>query len=510
MKNLFHFKKLFIVCCCAILSGCITTGYRDEQKKLSISLYNNDYSTALSVVNDEGFLSEKRSILLKYLEKGTVNYLAGNYYQALKDFDEAEKISEELYTISVSAKLKSSIDDNLDNYYGERYERSLLRFYKSIVNYNLYRIGKYESYTKDKKIIPEKILTEEEKFEHLRRSRSNILEWGSLLDSYTNETAGKAEYKADILEKIWGAFIFEENKDQFDISRSKVMYRNSKNILLKNYNIYPTFNNKHKEFEKNFDKLHKMDINYVKNKFVKKTNFAKELEDFIDKKINAAKQDNLFIILKENFVPPKKAEVIKIPIMLSYFANMDNTFLNFVNLLGIFGDDKMFYAELEIPYIEKKTINNKIVAKILDKNRQEVKSFPIVLINPMSNIALNEFEEERSALIAKLTATTVAKYTTALTVAYQIYNTNQNNALVLLLSLGSYKAAEKTIRETSKADLRYWSTLADNFRIGTINLKNGDYILEIYSIDDSQNKKKIYEENIKIRNETNFLDINLP
>ena len=109
---------------------------------------HKNYNEALKIVNNDDFFSEERSELLNKLEKGTTYYLKNDYFQAMQYFKEAREISDNLYTISIKKKLASILNANLDNYYGEIYERSLLRFYESLIHYNLYQTGKYEAYTK--------------------------------------------------------------------------------------------------------------------------------------------------------------------------------------------------------------------------------------------------------------------------------------------------------------------------------------------------------------------------
>ena len=132
---------IFLVCSCSS-----TLDKRKTSQSVYIEVMNKNYQNALEIINNNDFYSADTSKLLKYLELGTINYLNNNYYQALKNFEKAKKISDDLYTISISKKALSAWDANLDIYYGEVYEASLIRFYISLINYNLYQQGFYEAY----------------------------------------------------------------------------------------------------------------------------------------------------------------------------------------------------------------------------------------------------------------------------------------------------------------------------------------------------------------------------
>ncbi|MDR0572033.1 MAG: hypothetical protein LBG48_04250 [Rickettsiales bacterium] len=491
-------KVGILLVACLLLTNCSTTQYLEIQKKLNLSISQKNYNTAIKIVDDKNFYPEKRSVLVKKLEQGAVNYMAGNYHQALHHFNEAEKISEELFTISIKSKLKDKLDDNLDDYLGERYELSMIRFYKSLINYRLYKIGKY-AYT-------QKILTTEEKLEHLRNARSNILKWESLANSYKEETAGEPVYKSDILAKIWGGFVFEENEDQ---QRANSSYKTARDILFRNYNIYPSFNKSHDKFKKNFKKLPSMEISQVSDKYIVKTDYANNLDTFLTQKVNNNGADNLLILYKEGNITTKKTKITKIPISILAFTDRSGDFFHFLSKVSILWDNNMLYVKIELPVIEQKNINNNIIAKIFNIKGKEIKSFPLALVEPLSEIAYNDFEESKNSLYAKLISVTTAKYISAITTSYLVYKSgiDNNNPLVSMGAVISFMGMVKAIDNSNKPDLRQWTTLPDNIRIGTAALANGDYTVKLYSVGDNE-EKLTHSENIKIDNARVLVDIN--
>lgn len=483
------------------------------QEKLRKDLTHKKYDNAVVLVNDKKFFSEERSILLNRLEKGTTFYLKGDYFQAMQYFAEAQKISDDLYTTSIKGKIGSALNANLDNYYGEIYERSLIRFYESMIHYNLYKTGKYESYTKiedgESIIVPEKILTESQRRTHLMASKSVIMEWDSMLNSYYDKLAGKATYKVDIMAKLWGAFVYEENGRNEDKQVALQLYKDAKDVLFKYYNNYPVFNKKYDKFAKNFKKLPNLTTDYIKENFIESTEYYNELLKYIDKKINdlaTNNKDNLIIVLKESFVSPKIAKTMELPIPAMYFNLTQADLIHFVYLLGISNKNGLPLMKFELPYIEDIKINNKIIAKIY-KDNKEIKTFPVFLSNPINDIAYKVFKDEEVSLSAKILANASIKYSTAFLTAYNIYQ-QQKDSMGQLSALLSYMGAEKLIENSLKADTRYWSTLTSNIRVGSIKLDKGKYTLKLYSSKDDV-ETIVYSSTINIDEGQNIIDINL-
>ena len=116
-------SKYFVIFYILLVCSCSNViNDRKATKTIYMEVMDKNYQEALEIVNNDDFYSKDTSKLLKFLELGTINYINNNYYQALKNFEEAKKISDELYTISISKKTLSMWDANLDNYYGEVYE----------------------------------------------------------------------------------------------------------------------------------------------------------------------------------------------------------------------------------------------------------------------------------------------------------------------------------------------------------------------------------------------------
>jgi hypothetical protein len=498
----------------SVFAGCSTVEEVDRHRQLTQSVHDNNYRKALELVNAEEFFPEERSALLRLLEKGTVNYCASNYYQSLKIFEEAKKLSNDLFTKSMTSAAVGIVDSNLNEFYGRKYEHSLIRFYESLSHYSLYYSGKYESREESSRgrttiHVKEKNLVDEEKRFHFVAAKSVLKAWNALLNSYENENYGKAVYKSDLMEKIWGAFIHRESGSYDDRQIALGLYKQAKNILSRDYGIYPIFNRKHKKFRENFHKFSSSaNTGKIRSQYMEETTYAKELYKFIDveiEKLQSNKSSNLLILLKDGLVVEKKSKPYDFPIGASLFESTDGkeTWKYCKDILKI-GTS----IRLSIPNINYKNTKNKFEARLLDLNGNIVAIIPIVLVLPVSDIAFYEIDREIFTETSKMIATTVAKYVAAIYTSYKLYKQIKDDKLGFIIASNLFIAEKSFIDKSSRPDLRQWLTLPSNIRIGSGYLDAGNYLLKIYSIDENS-LAEVYRKEIKIGQTLTFIDINL-
>ncbi len=499
-KYLSIFVALFLFSACA---G--TMKNREMCGKLAENVKSKKYDEALKNVKHEDFYPQENSKLLKNLETGTVYYLRGDYYQALKYFESAKKISDDLYTISIKKKIASGWDANLDEYYGERYERSLIRFYISLINYNIYQQGFYEEYTDDEgNVIPRKDLSDTERNFHLGYARSSIIEWDSLLQTMQNESLGEAIYKNDMMAKIWGAFIHSEFENSNDRQISLQLYRDADELLLRGYNMYPIFNNKSDVFNKDFKKLPNITFQQLHKDYIDETKYAKELKEFINrnlKNLERYKKDNVVILVKDDLISPKSVKTIEIPFPLTSFGPQGSDLYEFARLV-MSTKENMPYVVIEFPEIKSRNIVNNYKATVFDNNGDEVAETDLTLLEPLSDIAKKTLDDKSALIKTAIISRITAKYVAAIASAYAVYS--QGGTFAQLSAMAMFVASAKAINESSRADIRYWTTLASDIQMGGLRLDDGDYRVEI-----SMNGQKIFEKNIQVKKgKTSFIDIN--
>ncbi|MDR2526999.1 MAG: hypothetical protein LBC92_03945 [Rickettsiales bacterium] len=522
MKKNYKIKVIIKITICLlmlfVISNCSTMNDRNTIQLLRKDLKSRNYSAAESLIKNKKFYPEKRNVLLKELEKGTIFYLNGKYYQALKSFKNAKKISDDLFTVSVSKKVASVFISSADNYYGERYERSLIRFYESLINYNLYKSGIYESYIDEYgNMQPEKLLSEAEKNRHLMSARAVTDEWDSLLSSYKNELSDETTYKMDLTQRLWAAHI---NRELGKNELSSNLYGDAKRILERYYNLYPSYNNKSKDFRENFKRLPDLSSQNLYN-YIDNTKNATDLIKYIDNEINKIKNykdNNLQIVLKDGFVSKKirKYVVSSLPKMKKPKDNDDIEVVQYILppelsiMLATMTQDSFFALvslftsiEFEVPMINEVNYANDY--KVVLSGKNGIFEAPLTLSEPVSDIARMELENKSKSYLLKTATKTITGYVSAFIAAKNIYNNNKTLPGKIAAIL-SYKAATLAINEMLKVDMRYWSSLASGIMLGGAVVPDGEYVISVFK----NNVKTSYTNKVAVhKNNITFVDINL-
>jgi hypothetical protein len=479
----------------ALLSGCATHKSRQQAAGLQNALLTGNIQNAIKLVESKKFYPEKRSRLLKLLELGTLRQINGDYYQSLKTFEKARDLSNKLFTKSISKKALAAVtNNNMDNYYGEIYERSLIRFYIALNHYFLYQVGKYEASFKTIKIknkagkdalknipIAEKLLTRKDKQFHLSAARSVMLEWDSALTNYHSQLSGDSTYKFDLSSRIFGAFIHEQIGSRNDKTIAIKLYQEAKKILFKNYNIYASFNGSFKKFIKDYEKLPKLSKKIVKDQYVKETKFSKDLIKFLEMRIKYLKarnkkKQNVTIITQEGYIAEKRARQIHINLPAGAFHGSTNKgILSFAGMLLNSTKGTLPSITFELPEVANKKVKKDIKLIIKNEAGVEIRRENAILMNPLSEIAFQTLDNKIGSTYAKIGARIALKHIAAILAAYVTYkNTGQNIAGKFLAS-AMYATANKAIAVSEMADTRYWSTLPHSLRLTKLNLKPGKY-----------------------------------
>jgi hypothetical protein len=491
-------KKYILIL--VILSSCSTTNDRNSSLRLRAKLKTNNFTNAVNIVTDENFYSGERNRLLKELETGTVFYLDGQYLRALQHFQEAKRISNELYTESISKKIAGTFIASADNYYGERYERSLVRFYESLVNYNLF--------------------LETQKRSYLDTARAITDEWDSILTSYKNELGGIDTYKIDLTQKLFGAYL---NKISGRKQVAIQLYKDAKQVLERNYSSYPTYNNNYEIYNKDYAKLPTLSPSTL-SKYINYTDNAESLLNFIDEQMADLNKNSFTVVVKEGYIAPKKAikvvignhygmdedadddtDIIPLIVPSNVFGLITTAMIGYPPELGwIIGNSTTI--EFEVPFVPYISNNNSYNVVLKGQNEYKI---PLVIMNPLSDIAAKEINDKRNSALMKAATKVIVLHATAITaakIAYEAGVEKKMNRLLLIASvLGAYETASAGINKMTEADLRYWSSLAGNILIGGKNIPNGIYNLSILN----KNGKEVYKKNNVKVFEGGFLDINI-
>lgn len=471
-----------------ILVGCGTAG-RKQSGELKKFVKTGEFQKAESFVESEKFYPEEKDRLLKYLELGMIQYMNGNYYQSLKTFDKARDLSDKLFTVSISKKVTAAVsNDNYDNYYGEKFERSMIRYYQALNHLMLSQVGKYEAHTvieRDgdkkevaRKTIPEKVLSLQEQDKHRNMTSNVLIEWNALLDNYKSTTGGKVGYKSDLLASVFGAFVWEQLGKR---TRAVNLYKQAKDILFKNFNLLETYNLKSKAFKSDFSKLSNMPLAKVKKDYVQETAHARMLNKFIDERIaelGKRKKDNLMVLIENGFITPKKAFKVDIPLPFTgRYKSAGGNFMKFcVNALGMAtGSIPKIYFELpEIPY---EPVTGQFVLHV-QKDGKTIKKKQLAVVNPLANLATLIMDEKSFSTKTKIGTRVAGKHIAALFAAYGTYQATKKKVgdfFAMSAASLAYAGANKAIEASERADLRTWSLLPHHFRVTSLDLPVGEY-----------------------------------
>jgi hypothetical protein len=537
--RIFSYSPLLLV---FFLLSC-ASGQREKRAELRTLYAQKEFDKAIKILEEPKLASDENLKLLLKMEKANIDFSRQNQYQANLEFNEAIDLSKKLYTEKFSQIATTGIiNDNIKDFYGEKFERSLLYFFASLTSMNLSQAGKRETYVlrtgQDKNIqetvIPEYNLKPEEVRLARQSSRAQILAWDSFLSNLKNDNWGQNVYKNDLLAKIYGAFVHESMNISSDDQIALQLYKDAKELLAKNFNIYPSFNQKAHDFAAEFKNfVNHPEINV--SQYIEPTSRSKELDQFLDQKIKSLskkeKKANFKFVLQEGLIAQKVPFKVSIGLkgameasddpktrnsiasigttVLAVFAadklgliNSDNTFGQ--NYLGVKVAELAVHEagiDFEIPKVENKPVtqNFKLILKN-DKNIVVLEK-PLVLVAPLSDIAYEAVKEEALARVTKTGFRVAAKHVAAIAAAFATYKMmggEDKDFFAKTAAIASYLAASKLITASEKADTRYWSTLPHTIRVIEGDLPAGKYTGEL-SMEEGESKAVIKIPDIDIQ-----------
>ena len=459
----------------ALLVGCASR-VQDTGSKLRQLVQTKRFDQALALTEKAKVYTEKQSGLLKLLEQGHIHHLKGDHQKSLQTLDRARELSERLFTQSISKKIESVVtNDRADNYYGEKYERSLIRFYQALNHF----------------ILAQKAEGNERR-RHLQSARAVILEWDSLLSDYRGQLAGQAIYKDDMLAKLFGALIHEQMGTRNEIGIARQLYKDAKDLLTKNYSAYPSFNQKSKEFSENFEQFPQLGLDEVRRRFIASTPLAQQLETYIDRRLEHlvqktdSKRGQLHLLLGESHIHPKRAHKITFPIVLTALPlgiSNRKDFVSYVGrTLGLSGGIKP-QISFELPALAASSNTHPRHLVLTRPDGTRVHREALALANPLSEIAHQTLESQMALIKTKTGLRVAGKHLAALGSSYLAWRSavkdGKPDVLATLLSTGAYTLASHKIDQSERADLRHWISLPRNIWMAAVGLPPGEYHLAV-------------------------------
>lgn len=475
-----------------ILAGCSSN--QKEIIKYREFVQKKDYKSALTIMKGNSIYQDEESKLLKYLELGTLHLYRGEYYQSLKYFDLARDLSNKLFTVSISKKIAGVVgNESADNYYGERYERSLIRYYTILAHYNLYEKGEYESYTEEKYDKNGKVtatneigsitLDESKKRFHLQAAKAVLLEWNSILEDFKKTSGGEVTYKDDLLAKFIGAVIHVKADTTADRQIALGLYKESKNTIFRYYNSYQSFNIKYNEFNNDYKKLSEMSTSLVQSNYITSTPLSEAVLEYSDNKIkelNKGNEDNVYLVWHEGLISSKEIKKYEFPIGLQaarVSVGTSSDFIGFSKHALITVDQVIPKISFEMPVIPYRANNEEFII-IIKKADVIISKKSGVLVDPLSEMAYYTINSKATSDLITVGTRVAAKHLVALTGAYLTYKNlkeQMGDGIALISGTAAYNFASRGIAATETADLRSWITLPNQVRMNSFKLSAGEY-----------------------------------
>jgi hypothetical protein len=442
-------------------------------------------------------------------ERGSVLYFQGKYRQALDHFDKAAAIAKQMFTVSVSKTVGAQIfGDSMTDYPGERYEQSLVRFYQSLCHYLLYQQGFYESVGEK----PKKVLSSEERRRHLAASRAVLVDWDAFLKDLSRSNDGKAVFKQDMAAKVWGGIVHKTVGSANDIRIADKLFEQVPMYLTYNYAMYPAFNVNWMPYVRDYETLPQKKPAELKASYLKSTEYTRDLRDLAKRAKNG---QNATIVLKTGLVGERFASEPKFkldPAVLAVAAAVSRADMK--TWLGLYLANGLITVPM--PDLECPRVDAEYNFVVKDEKGKTFTRGRMALVDPVSEIACQEYVERYPALVNKKLARMGTKYAAAVVGAAAAqraaremgkkHGDGWGEVFAAIGGAGAFAAEHAAIQASEAPDLRYWSLLPDAVWMQTLSLPAGKYAGDILNGDVT-----VYSGAFTVENDKNALvDINLP
>ena len=279
--------------------SCSSLTQRRASNEIASMYSKGEYQSLVNKIKKKDFYKREQDRFLKQAELGTLFFRLGNYQQALDSFRAARDISDDLYKIRLSKKIKSFLlNDSEDIYYPNPYELSMIRFYEIL------------------SVI--KILETENKSQNKVMLESLSRDWQAYLDNLKDRKLGEADFKGVVLADLLAYVLHGYLGTRSDISQMKSFRKIAKRNLKTKMGLYESYNEKFKVYRKDFSKLHRKSNKELFSKYIGKTQVYSDVESFLKMPYR-----QILVVLRGN-IKTKKPKKYTFPIDLFGVAATNN------------------------------------------------------------------------------------------------------------------------------------------------------------------------------------------
>ncbi|MCY3767229.1 MAG: hypothetical protein OXH06_17550 [Gemmatimonadetes bacterium] len=424
MKNVLKLQSSLLLC--VVLSGCAT--YTHNAVTFRSSLAGGHYETALQTL---GSARKGPARLLYLMENGLISHYRGEYHASNRFFESAERLSDRLFTRSLSREVASLItNDQVRAYRGEEFELAFINYYRAL---NYWYLNE-----------PEEALVECRK--------ANLK-----LDRYAAQADYDATYRNDAFIHYITGLIYEATGELND---AYVSYRNA-------LDAYETY---HEAFGLAAPETLARDLKRVEAAldFVDNPGEAVATRDS-----NLAGDGELIVFSEIGFVPHKVEEEISLPIYEGDDFGGKKDRLEAVSRKIAYRHFKPHYAgKSKVKYwlrvalpAYKDVVPRTRTIRVSAAGRQTATT----LAEDLSSIAWQTFQDKQPTILARTVARGLVKYSASVKA--------KEKSKVLGFIVNLFSAAIET------ADTRSWVSLPHNVQIGRLALPAGTHTLTLESLD---------------------------
>jgi len=507
-----------------------------EKKEFSSALYDLEKSSIKSEKKNRLlYLMEKGNILFyqgNYKEASDIYVEANELVDRLYTKSIREKLASSILNDTGETFYASVFERSLLYYY------QAMSYYHLHLSGKYTREVKQD----DGKVLTEEILlTDAQRKKIKNQIRSTLLAWDTFFKDVQRMKGIKTFLKDDIVSKVIAAKLHYYLGSKRDKEIALQLYKDARNILIKVGPAFKTFNKDFKAYNlelkkvyngklsrkklksKNLTSAYQKTLSYFDyrilgiTKEIRSYNYKRTLKKLkptkaIIKRLKSEKNQKVSLLLEvghlnqlegkdyslnlktalENVKNPTSKALINgigIPI-LTYFA-MGPLGLGYASHHGnvtMYSSHnagtaivKEVGVEFELPYVAESNDHDRFNINIY-QGEKLVQTSPLNMVSSLTDMAFINSQEMIENGFTKRSLRVGVKYAVAIAAAYGTYKKVQESAGELFAkpaALTQFLVSSKAIKESEKADARHWSLLPSSLLTLDLDLKPGNYRLEL-------------------------------
>ena len=417
-KNIFCQSYVWLVLC-IFLTSCTPVSPPLLQPQINHLVLSGNYQYAESILEDNRLGYGKQNQMLYLLDAGMVAHLSGDYQASINYFEDAKKMYDKLFTVSLSNQASTwLINDKRTFYRGEDFERVMINIVQAI---NFAMLNNIEEALVEARDVDQQLKLINQQYKEGQKNKYDEDAMARLLMGSLYEAEGSLEGLDDAYISYKKSLVAYE--DQFyqdaDVEVPRIL---KENLLALSQVVAPD------EFDQWRQRFPGVDYLSVKDK---------------------RKKGEIFIIIYDGVLPLKQSTALPIP--------LPN---------GLFG--KLSFPSYE-KYYPLSTIED---LKLINKQHQTSSHANVELLEDVSYLAQSSLNDRKGRVIAKSALRNLAKFALEETqedIIYDKWGENSATAFRYIASLYNIVSEEP--------DLRSWQTLPAQIKMSRMVVEPGEYEL---------------------------------